>query len=60
MFNLTIFSVLNIIKEIKKAQNTEVKRLDDRQIQRKYVLKHVFELLHTRFLSVQYCGLLIC
>ncbi len=30
MFNLTIFSVLNIIKEIKKAQNTEVKRLDDR------------------------------
>lgn len=30
MFNLTIFSVLNIIKEIKKAQNTEVKCLDDR------------------------------
>jgi hypothetical protein len=30
MFNLTIFSVLNIIKEIKKAQNAEVKRLDDR------------------------------
>ena len=30
MFNLTIFSVLNIIKEIKKAQNMEVKRLDDR------------------------------
>lgn len=30
MFNLTIFSVLNIIKEIKKAQNTEVKRVDDR------------------------------
>lgn len=30
MFNLTIFSGLNIIKEIKKAQNTEVKRLDDR------------------------------
>lgn len=30
MFNLTIFSVLNIIKEMKKAQNTEVKRLDDR------------------------------
>lgn len=30
MFNLTIFSVLNIIKEIKKAQNTKVKRLDDR------------------------------
>lgn len=30
MFNLTIFSVLNIIKEIKKAQNTQVKRLDDR------------------------------
>lgn len=30
MFNLTIFSVLNIIKEMKKAQNAEVKRLDDR------------------------------
>ena len=30
MFNLTIFSVLNIINEIKKAQNTKVKRLDDR------------------------------
>ena len=30
MCNLTICSVLNIIKEIKKAQNTEVKRLDDR------------------------------
>ncbi len=30
MFNLTIFSVLNIIKEIKKVQNAEVKRLDDR------------------------------
>ena len=30
MFNLTIFSVLNIIKEIKKAQNTEVKTLYDR------------------------------
>lgn len=30
MCNLTIFSVLNIIKEMKKAQNAEVKRLDDR------------------------------
>ena len=30
MFNLTIFSVLNIIKEIKKAQNAKVKCLDDR------------------------------